>query len=352
MFCFLGSPATAAEPGVSSAYCRKTQARANADAALLLTPKLLAQGLRYPATGVDPTAVFGVGTQFRAGLSFSPTDFIKGLKLSSVADADCERQETNSRIEEFLEEAADGFRRRALRAQVDFLVKNQNRWKSVLKTENELFQRRAVTLLELSELKARVFELEKILIQTRGLHQQLGSRDLSNLPRTIQQARAQYVNHTSRFEKAASGVRAMDAWQFRVLGGVAISERPADWFALAEVTVSLGVVNQLIGERRYLAARADEAANGRHEAGDRLRVLQTQLIERRAQATAELRILDDQIAGMEATRTSLETVSAHGADHAVGVLQLEEISKGAQRAYLRGLIESLSELLSSDTITG
>lgn len=337
-----------ADPGAGSFYCRKVQAKAGAEQALLLAPRLLVQGLRYPTGQVLDPNTFGVaGVQMRAGLSFSATDFVKGLLLPSIADSDCERQDSQTELESLMESASHWGERPALDAQVAYLIEKQRTWAALLEAEEQLFARRAVTLLELNEFRARITELERRLSQTRGRSAQMASEE-NPTPRPLAEARARYLSQVERFERNSAGARALDAFGLRVWGGASISDRPTDWFAVAEFTVSLGGIHQAVQDRRYVAARLDEATQARYELGDRSKDLEQRLKMQKAQALEELKLLDTEIAGFEKTRTSLETISVHGADHAIGVLKLEEISKGADRVYLRRLVESLSQYLSQD----
>src|SRR5688572_28613470 len=76
-----------------SPYCRQVRARAASEAGLLMTPRVLVQGIRFPrgAQQLDSGPTVGDGYQLRTGLAFSPLDFIKGQTLLRVGDADCQR---------------------------------------------------------------------------------------------------------------------------------------------------------------------------------------------------------------------------------------------------------------------
>src|SRR5690242_10656934 len=81
-----------------SAYCRKVRARATADEALLVAPRVTAEGIKAPSPlqaggKLDPASPTS-GYQVRVGASFSPLNFYKGLRVKEVGEADCEQHET------------------------------------------------------------------------------------------------------------------------------------------------------------------------------------------------------------------------------------------------------------------
>src|SRR6187402_458288 len=71
-------------PALSSArdtpYCRQVRARAESDADLLMMPRVLAQGIRFPrgTAQLDSGPTTDEGYQLRTGLSFPLSDFYTG----------------------------------------------------------------------------------------------------------------------------------------------------------------------------------------------------------------------------------------------------------------------------------
>src|SRR5687767_10863955 len=85
---------TAASGEAQSSYCRKTQARAEGDAALLAMPRLTASALRFPsAEAVELGPTLGDGYQIRVGVSASLTDIARSAHVRRIAQADCEQHE-------------------------------------------------------------------------------------------------------------------------------------------------------------------------------------------------------------------------------------------------------------------
>src|SRR3954468_3905664 len=92
---FVSSASAHAE---ESAYCRKVRARATADAALLVAPRVTAEGIKAPSPlqaggKLDPASATS-GYQVRVGASFSPLNFYKGLRVKDIGESDCEQHET------------------------------------------------------------------------------------------------------------------------------------------------------------------------------------------------------------------------------------------------------------------
>src|SRR5689334_5121792 len=86
-----------------SPYCRKVQARASKDAALLIAPTLTSQGFRFPTNTQDPLlATAGGALQLRVGMSWSLTDIYKGTQVLGAADTDCDRHKVQAEIDDLL----------------------------------------------------------------------------------------------------------------------------------------------------------------------------------------------------------------------------------------------------------
>src|SRR3990172_12757608 len=111
----LSSPAEA-QRAPESPYCRKVGARAGEDAALLMWPRLLVEGHRFPASADTLGPTLGNGDfQVRVGVSFSPTDLVRGVRVGGAADADCDLQEAAQTLHDLVVEAANDATLPALR---------------------------------------------------------------------------------------------------------------------------------------------------------------------------------------------------------------------------------------------
>src|SRR4029453_3358013 len=87
----------------SSSYCREVHARAAGDAALLMSPQIMVQAVRFPSDGaLDISESTGGHAQLRAELGFSPLDFYKGLRVLRLGDAECELHERARRAQDIL----------------------------------------------------------------------------------------------------------------------------------------------------------------------------------------------------------------------------------------------------------
>src|SRR5687767_2308218 len=81
-------------PALASArdtpYCKQVRARAQSDADLLMMPRVIVQGIRFPegAQQFDSGATTAQGYQLRTGFSFSPVEFYKGQATLDVGAAE------------------------------------------------------------------------------------------------------------------------------------------------------------------------------------------------------------------------------------------------------------------------
>src|SRR5262245_41274074 len=98
-----------------SAYCRKVEARAGSDASLLMWPRLMLQGIRFPRSPqIDLGPTVGSGLQARVAMSYSPLDLYKGTRVLRIGEADCKQHEASSDVQDILEHGLDEARLSAL----------------------------------------------------------------------------------------------------------------------------------------------------------------------------------------------------------------------------------------------
>jgi hypothetical protein len=326
-------------------YCEKVRARAAGDAALLMSPRLFVQGIKFPSNGqLDVGITAGSGYQVRTGLSFSPLDFYRGLDTLRVADTDCEQHATASAIQVLVIKGSLKARLSGLRAQTAYLTAHREEWRQLSDKAVTRLSERVITLTEFDSLRQDVAALEHKLVQAEGDANQLASIS-SRLPEEPPSTLArQYVERAMRFEEAQSDLRKLEAWQIQLTGGV-VPIAPVDWYGVAEVSFNFGGLARSRQERRYLEARGDELRHASYEP-------ESQLSEFRAQATAaldearhDLAIVERDVAVFASTRGILEKSEAASVAQTLDTLTVQQIATEADGVYLRADITELASLL-------
>jgi hypothetical protein len=327
------------------AYCRKVRAGAASEAALLMWPRLILQGIRFPErTSLDVGPTVGSGLQLRAAVTFSPTDFYRGLRVQSIGDLVCEGHEKQVAVERVLANGAGAARLAGLRRQADFLESRRQGWRELAARAEERLSAQVVTVMEFDELRRHVDALELKLVKVQSERKQLETRG-TDLPEEAPEALVrEYEERTMEAERESSAVRSLDAWQFRVTGGVIPQERP-DWYGLAELSVSLGAPARNRHERRYLDARATELRDAPYELEDQWRHLRDETAAVLAEARHELELVERQIAVIDTTRRALETSDAKSVAHARDTIAVEQMSVESDRVFLETQINALTAFL-------
>src|SRR5688500_5444918 len=86
-----------------SPYCQKVRARAAGDAALLYSPTVQAQAIRFPRSGAIDTGLYiGSGVQVRGVLTWSPLDAYRGVHVEDAAERDCAQHEAQVSVTQVL----------------------------------------------------------------------------------------------------------------------------------------------------------------------------------------------------------------------------------------------------------
>ena len=331
-------------------YCRKVRARAAADAAQLMSPQLVLQGLRFPRNlaGLPLTELDGAGLspwQARAGLAFSPLDVLKGLSLTRASDDDCELDDARLTLERYLENAEASARLPALRSQVAWLEETAPAWRALLAREEERFQRHLITLFELNQLRARCNAMERRLVQASGEADRIAARGYERPTRPPAELLEVERSRALHQEQELGVVRSLSFWNLRLNAGLVASDRPLDWYGLAELTVHLGAPWDTSQERAAVEARNDELRSDRRGTEMRLGELHRQLGSLREQARRELSLVDAQLESVTSTRITLERSEAPDVAFAVSLLTCDQWVAESDRIWLTAWIAQLDTLL-------
>lgn len=331
-------------------YCRKVRARAAAEAARLMSPQLVLQGMRFPRNlaGLPLTELDTISTtpyQGRAGVAFSPLELAKGLTLARASDDDCAEHQARSELEAFVENAEGAARLPALRGQADYLRQQAPRWSELIRQQETAFEEHLITLFELNQLRVRTLALERRLVQASGEAERLAARGYQRPPLPAPTLVQRWSQHALLLERDLSTTRGLSVWNVRLSAGVVMSDRPLDWYGLAELTLHLGAVLQSGPDRRALEAREEELRSERASPGFRVSALERDLGLFREQSGRELALVEAQLAALASTREVLERAESPNVAWAVALLTCDQWVAESERTYLATLITELGALL-------
>jgi hypothetical protein len=330
-----------------SAYCRKVKARAASDALLLMTPKIVAQALRFPSSGRIDAANASVGDdiELRAGLAYSPVDALRGSLLSGIGDADCRQHAAGRRIDDVLVGATDRPRLSARSAERDYLRAHRAEWQSLLDAADGELKAGLLTVTEIYELHRLTQALERRLIETENEVSRLtvvleGQPTLGPTPL----ARG-YVEQTAELERKVATLRRFDPWSFTITGGVVpLGHNAPDWFGFAEVSFSLGGALRESRESSYLQAREDEVRTESYELPSKLALFRKVVAADLSSAQRELASVQAEVSFAKSAIEKLNAVDAPNATQSRATLTLQRISAEADEVLLRTQIRELAAL--------
>ena len=383
--CLFASLAPALASARDTPYCKQVRARAESDADLLMMPRVLVQGIRFPegAQQFDSGATTAQGYQLRAGFSFSPVDFYKGKATLDVGDAECERHETELDLDAVLTRGTDDARMLALREQGVFLRAKSADWRALNARAAARFEKRIITVVEFTNVQNFVDALERKLVQVEGDASQLDARAIRSRPlpystlptpqSSAVQPRAaaagstpqsglaspgaaatlgsaalpslagRYLDATLRYEREVSSLRRLDEWRLQMTGGI-IPQTPSDWYGTIELSFSLGGLVRGAHEDQYVAARAATLARASEGVDARLRQFRDEVAALLGQAERDLGVVEHSLQVLRATRTALESSEAESVAQAREILTIEQLSVESDSVFLRAFVRALQTL--------
>jgi len=340
MWCF--TPKTRADD--TPAYCRRIDALAESERALLLAPRLSVQGLRYPS-GFDNGPTTTQGYQFRVGLSYSLVDVYRAIQVRSATEADCAAHELERELETAAEDLADMPLREAYRAQAQFLTGRRGEVDAIVERARARLKEHVITMTEFNELLDSADQLERKAIQAEGNAARMDAKRDTRLPtRSTESMTQDLLRRRAEHEESLSTLRSLDAWALRVHGGVIpVAERGVEWFGWVELSYSLGGPFRSGAEARFRQARREELRDDPKQVPAKLQRIRSDLTVQAQQAAGELRVVTRRLGYLRTAQTELETAELAIAAHLRDALALDELSTGSERAFLETLIASTSK---------
>jgi hypothetical protein len=328
-----------------SSYCRKVEARAKSDAALLVAPSVGVQGIRFPRGGqLDTGNTVKDGYQARAFLSFSPLNFYKGRRVLKVGDADCTQQAALNNLSEFISFASDAATLSALRKQIEYLQAHQGDWRKLSERASTRLSQRVITLVDFDDMTKRANLLERKLAETQGTAKRMETRFRRIVPGTLAHLEKKYAQSAQDFEREVARLRNLEPWHVQFTGGM-VQGNQLDWYGLAELSFNLGGLVRNRYESQYVSARASEIATARYETLAKSQQLRAELTALAEQLQLELSVVEQELQTLKTTRAMLEKSESEEQSHARDTIALEYIITEADAVYLRGLSDALQALL-------
>ncbi|HTV25231.1 MAG TPA: hypothetical protein VMG12_41340 [Polyangiaceae bacterium] len=383
--CILASLSPAVASARDTPYCKQVRARAQSDADLLMMPRVLVQGIRFPegAQQFDSGATTAEGYQLRAGFSFSPIDFYKGRATLDVGAAECDRHEAELDLDAVLSRGTDDARLGALREQGVFLRAKSADWRALQARAAARLDKRIITVVEFTNVQHFVDALERKLVQVEGDASQLDARSVrtrllapSSLPSgaaptaavpagavppgvstppaasalassttsaTLPSLAGRYLDASVRYEREVSSLRRLDEWRLQMTGGV-IPQTPSDWYGTIELSFSLGGLVRGAHEEQYIRARSETLARATDGVDLRLRQFRDEITALLGQAERDLSVVEHSLEVLRATRTALQSSEAESVAQAREILTIEQLSVESDSVFLRALVRALQTL--------
>lgn len=384
--CIAASLSPAPASARDTPYCKQVRARAQSDADLLMMPRVLLQGIRFPegAQQIDSGATTPEGYQLRAGFSFSPVDFYKGRATLDVGDAECARHEAELELDAVLTRGTYDARLGALRQQGVFLRAKSADWRALHARAAARFEKRIITVVEFTNVQQFVDALERKLVQVEGDASQLDARGMqsrlssgapsstassstassSNGPAkpvaagtspvtgvvvasspapTVPTLAGRYMDASLRYEREVSSLRRLDEWRLQMTGGV-IPQTPSDWYGSVELSFSLGGLVRGSHEDQYIEARTQTLARASDGLDLRLRQFREEIAALLGQAERDLGVVEHSLDVLRATSVALQSSEAESVAQAREILTIEQLSVESDSVFLRELVRALQTL--------
>ncbi len=325
----------------TSPYCTKVRERAVDDASLLMAPRLVLQGLRFPANGqLEGGTVIGEGFQVRAGLTFSATDLYKGLGVLGLGDADCREHDARVELDGAIGEGDEEARRAALEAQIAFLEAHLDEVHGWIDRAAARFSDRVITLVELQEVRTRAGALERKLVEARGQGREIEAKRAAGDRASADELASRYADAAEDLEVAERRVRASDPWQLEMTAGIIPFPR-ADWYGIVQLGFNLGGITRHGHASHYAKARREELARAPYEAAARLRQSRAVVAAGLEQARLELALIEREHEDLRQARHVLDGSEAPNIVHQRERLALEQVALEAEQVFYRTYVDKL-----------
>lgn len=316
-------------------YCDYVEGRANAEAAVLLSPELIGSigYVEQPDASPIPDAS-SKGLRLIAGVRYRLSGIYEGLATRSRGKADCRRHRAFDQVRG---ETAS----RAISARLKVLDAALVEAEKILRTDERDFEARRTTAQEATTTRVRVEELRQLAANDQ--------RELSILPpptdaplsgalQTYRKADAEVEANEAKLRRA----RAIDVSVRFGLDEYADRETPSPYFAVLSVGINLGLLFQAPANKRAAAGREKLVQSGRgpgvEGTVDQLRTTLEVETKREQESAALLKELERQV-------EALTRIGGEESKRYRQTVWFEMVKAKAQHAYLAAHVQSIREVL-------
>ena len=329
-------------PDETEDTCARIMARANADVALLESPHVGIQAIRFPPSNSPDLSGWDAGSrqiQVRSFLEYSLTNLIAGTRTIDLAEAECRQTRAAQPVKAAIRIAADQGRRSALAKQLAFLSERES---EIARLEQEAERRVAAqlgTLAELSEIRLLALNLRQLRSETEETLERVEAVPGPEPSGPIGPLVESYRQATMDMESAHTRVRQVTPWNISLRGGIATTPASSsvDWFGAVEVVYNLGGLFRPRAEATYLAARSRELASGADEIIPVAYAIDGALTASVSRLRRERQLLELREGQLQGDAVALVKAETLRQSHAAIVLRLQHLAVEARLIYLREL---------------
>jgi hypothetical protein len=340
--------ATSMEVSVAeSGRCQRLRSIAMSEAAVLGHARLELQGFRQPSIGLPvlPGDVPAQLEQIRTGVSWSPIDRWRGVRLVEAADWECVADDARARLMEVVDQGDRYGRAAGLRAALASIDPAIEKAVELLSRATERQRRGIDTLFELDALRSRLVALRLKREQWSGELAGLEAVGTSEAAVPLSPLLRTYEEASLAAERARSQERSLESWRADLRAGAVPWPRP-DWFGTVSIAWSTGGPSQAAHERRAMEGRSRELAGSTEEVRHRVKTFEEAIRRTRSSLEAELSALRDHAVYLRGRLSS--TPAEDDYRKLVDALSMESMEVDARAQLLESLLSTRRALLEGE----
>jgi len=331
-------------------YCNKVKARAASDAALLFSPQIQAQFIKFPSsspTDATTTSTGATGTnglQARALAVWSPLDFYKGFRVENVATDDCKQHRAMVEAMNIIGvAAADLGKAPALKRQVEYLQSKQPEWQKIVSSTEDRLKANVIVLSDAMLVRASALALDRKLVEMKGQMDVITAKQYPDTTKYLS-VLAQTIEESSmKFERESNHVRSLDAWTVTATAGLIPPQdnTGVEWLGVIAVGFNFGAFSHNYQDDKYLQARTNELRTARYEMRDQLKKFKDQVSATIDSTVAEIVVLETEELRLKGLYDALKLTSATATPALLNSIDLEQIDIESDRIFLEELKNQL-----------
>ena len=342
--------ATVYADGTMTRDCQAIRARAAGDAAMLLSPSVAAEGIKYPATG-GFAAIGGSttvdGLQARAYFLWSPLDAYKSVLVRELGDKDCAQQAAIIQASGALEQLNDIGKETALQNQIDYLQNQQSMMSDIIFQAQKRVGAGAATIMDLMVLQQTVSTLSLKMEQARMQLDTVRAKHYVVKQNSFAELMLRVQDTSMSYERQFSKVRMLQPWQINMQGGVVPPMTSSDNFQIFGVlTATYNFGGLFLGkhEDQYLSAREHELRSARYELSDQLSRFRETVRSNMIDLQRQLQVVDTQLNKLQQMHAQLlDHMDVPTAQNAEALIQLQMFDAESTKALLSGMLAELTK---------